>query len=105
MMILEFLLRFSTVLVLLAALVMVIGIVWRVEAELDRAYKWFSLSVVFFLASEILEVVPSLYTLVWGGVALSSARFLAAVALVLGMYFMRDLVRRMDGEKTESRKA
>lgn len=95
----EFLLRFSTTLVLLAALILVVGIVWRVEAELDRAYKWFSLSVVFFLASEVLEVLPSLYAALWGGVALSATRFLAAVALFLGMYYMRDLVRRIDGEK------
>lgn len=95
----ELSLRLLTSLALLTSLIWVVGIVWRVEAELDTAYKWFSLSVVFFALSELFEVLPAFYTLTWGGVALSATRFLAALALGLGMYFMRDLVRRMDGEK------
>lgn len=92
-------LRFLTGAILLFALLFVIGIVWRVEAELDTAYKWFSWAVVFFLMSEVSEVLPVVYAWPWGGVAIATLRFLAALALFLGMYFMRDLVRRMDGEK------
>lgn len=92
-------LRFLTMLTLLFATIFVVGIVWRVEGELDTAYKWLSLSVVCFCLSEFLDVLPGVATLSWGGMLLGGTRFLAALALFLGMYFMRDLVRRMDGEK------
>lgn len=98
----EFSLRLLTLLTLLGALVFVVGIVWRVEAELDTAYKWLTLSVLFLLVSELIEVLPSLHAHPWGGVAMAVTRFLAAATLFLGMYFMRDLVRRLDGEKKQN---
>lgn len=100
----ELSLRLLSLLTLLAALVFVVGIVWRVEAELDTAYKWFTLAVLFLLVSELIEVLPGLHAEVWGSTAILTARFLAAATLFLGMYFMRDLVRRMDGEKSERKK-
>ena len=94
----ELLLRGLTGLTLFFALVFVVGIVWRVEAELDIAYKWFSLSVIFFLVSEVISVLPAA-EIVSGSMTLALMRFGSAVTLLLGMYYMRDLVRRMDGEK------
>lgn len=94
-------LRLSSILILLGALVFVLGIVWRVEGELDVAYTWLTLSVIAFLTSELIELLPIFSTLAWGGMMLGGTRLLAALTLFLGMYYMRDLVRRMDGEKTE----
>lgn len=91
--------RLLTLLTLGGVLVFVVGIVWRVEAELDVAYKWFSLAVAFFLVSEVIEVLPWFTQSPWGGASLALFRLLAAASLFLGMYYMRDLVRRMDGEK------
>lgn len=99
----ELSLRLLSLLTLLAALVFVVGIVWRVEAELDTAYKWLTLAVLFLLLAELIEVWPSLQASPWGGVALVATRWCAALTLFLGMYFMRDLVRRMDGEKPGSK--
>ncbi len=95
----ELILRFLTGITLLATLVFVIGIVWRVEAELDVAYKWFTLTVVFLGISEIVELLPSLLSVDWGGLMGVVTRFLATLTLFMGMYYMRDLVRRMDGER------
>lgn len=95
----EILLNAGTWIILLAALIFVIGIVWRVEAELDRAYKCFSLAVVLFLAKEILAVLPVVRQAMVGDLLVSGVQFLAALMLFFGMYFMRDLIRRMDGEK------
>lgn len=95
----ELVLRFLTGIVFLVTLVFVIGIVWRVEAELDTAYKWFTLTVIFLGLGELVELLPGLLVVTWGGLVGVAARFLAALTLFLGMYYMRDLVRRMDGEK------
>lgn len=100
----EFVLRCIALLTLLVTLVFVVGIVWRVEAELDRAYKWFSFAVVFFLLAEIFEVLPSMYVFAWNGILFALLRVLAVVSLFWGMYYMRDLVRRMDGEKPDGQK-
>ena len=96
---LELSLRSLTSVLLFVALVFVVGIVWRVEAVLDTAYKWFSLSVVFLALGEIIAVLPLFSGLALGGLFFVAFRFLAALTLLLGMYYMRDLVRRMDGEK------
>lgn len=96
----ELLLNAGTWIILLASLVFVVGIVWRVEAELDIAYKCFSLAVVLFLVREILGVLPLVRQSVMGDLLVSGVHFLAALMLFLGMYFMRDLIRRMDGEKS-----
>lgn len=95
----ELFLRLLTGIALLLTLVFVVGIVWRVEAELDTAYKWYTLAVIFSGVAELMEMVPNLADVTWGALVSPAARFLAALALFLGMYFMRDLVRRMDGEK------
>lgn len=95
----ELLLRFLTGGILLLTLVFVVGIVWRVEAELDTAYKWYTLAVIFSGVAEVVEIIPGFSLFSWGELVSPAARLLAAVALFLGMYYMRDLVRRMDGEK------
>ncbi|MEP7162155.1 MAG: hypothetical protein ABI747_00100 [Candidatus Moraniibacteriota bacterium] len=86
------------------SLVYVVGIVWRVEMELDISYKFFSATVVFLVLSEILDLLPSVHASLWGGELLHATRFLSAITLFFGMYFMRDLIRKMDGEKQAMKK-
>lgn len=95
----ELLLRLLTSSTLLASLVFVVGIVWRVEAELDTAYKLFTVATLFLCLSEVGALLPGVTVSSWGGTCLAVMRLAAAGALFLGMYFMRDLVRRMDGER------
>ena len=92
-------LSFLTVTSLLLSLVFVIGIVWRVEMELDLSFKFFSFAVIFLLAAEVLGLLPVARLAPWWQIALPIVRLLIATNLLLGLFFMRDLIRRMDGEK------
>lgn len=96
---LELVLSSATWMILLVTLIFAVGIVWRVEAELDTAYKFFSFAVVFYFLNEIITTLPAVREWVWGEMLVTVVHFLSALFLFLGMYFMRDLVRRMDGEK------
>lgn len=81
------------------SLVYVVGIVWRVELQLDRSYKFFAFAVAFLLFGEIIDVYPKTGDLEWWMLALKVTRFVAALLLFFGMHYMRDLVRKIDGEK------
>ncbi|TXH01146.1 MAG: hypothetical protein E6P95_02445 [Candidatus Moraniibacteriota bacterium] len=96
---LELLLNSVTWGILLLTLIFAVGIVWRVEAELDTAYKFFSFAVVFYFLNEIITKLPVVREWIWGDMLMTVVHFLSALFLFLGMYYMRDLVRRMDGEK------
>lgn len=82
------------------SLVFVIGIVWRVELQLDRSYKFFAWAVFLLLLAEVVEIYPGRETEMAIALLLKGLRSLAALLLFLGMYSMRDLVRKIDGEKT-----
>ncbi len=90
-----------TIMLLFVTLVYVIGIVWRVEMELDVSYKFLSVALIFLIISEILGIFPKVYSDTWWNTALYVAKFLAALNLFIGMFFMRDLIRRIDGEKKQ----
>ena len=92
-------LSFLTIVSLLSSLVFVIGIVWRVEMELDLSFKFFAFAVFFLLITEGLGFLPVSRLEMWGQFALPVVKFLAAANLLLGLFFMRDLIRRLDGEK------
>lgn len=87
-----------TIVAYLVSLVYVIGIVWRVELELDVAYKFLALAVLFLVMAELIGVLPVTEGQTAWLVILRATRFLAALNLFFGMYFMRNLVRRVDGE-------
>ena len=77
----------------------VVGIVWRVEMELDLSFKFFSLAVIFLLVSEVLSLLPVAKNADWWQFAIPIVKLLIASNLLLGLFFMRDLIRRMDGER------
>ena len=98
----EMLLLTLTVLTLLSlfvTLVYAVGIVWRVERELDISYKFFAWAIFFLLLSEMFDLIPFSQMGIGGIVAIRATHLLAAFFLFLGVFFMRDLIRRMDGEK------
>lgn len=97
------LVSFLTITSLLSSLVFVIGIVWRVEMELDLSFKFFAFAVLFLLMTESVSLLPASRLEAWWQLALPVVKLLAVANLLLGLYFMRDLVRRLDGEKKPNR--
>ena len=86
------------ILLLLFSLVYIAGIVWRVEMELDIAYKLFFAAVVFLLLAEIVEKFFS-ETAVYVAIG-SVLKVIFSVLFLSGVVMMRDLIRNMDGEKS-----
>jgi len=82
----------------LLSVVFALGVVWRVEKELDISFKFFSLSIISFLVGEIVsffqiegkfstEFISVLFKLIF------------TIFFLMGILAMRDLLRKMDGEK------
>ena len=89
----------TTVLVLsLLAIVFGFGVVWRVEKKLDIAFKFFLAAIIAFFAGEIsnLFYMPKNSFLVYTDPA---AKVLFALLFLAGMVEMRNMIRRIDGEK------
>lgn len=87
----------TTLFFLFLALVFTAGIVWRVERELDISYKFFLGALVvillaeslgkFFSETELFATISSVLKAVFG------------LLLLAGVWTMRDIVRKLDGEK------
>lgn len=101
----NFLLIAETVLIVsvLLSIVYVVGIVWRVEAELDISYKFFAFAIVFFLVAELIGVYYSGDDIRFM-IAEKSSKALFALLFLGGTLFMRDIVRKLDGEKPKKKK-
>lgn len=89
----------ATLLFLFVAFVFTAGIVWRVEKELDVSYKLFLGALAVLLFSESLGKFFS-ETMLFVTVA-SLLKTLFAALLLAGIWTMRDLIRRLDGEKDD----
>ena len=79
-------------------LVFSVGIVWRVEKELDWSYKFF----VVAATSVMLADVFGLYAINQGSFSIflsKGLRFVGAVSFLISVLFMRDIVRKLDHEK------
>lgn len=84
---------------LLVAIVFTVGIVWRAEKELDISYKLFLVSLIFLVVSESVRKIFSETVLF---ILLSSfLNLLFVLFLVGGIWTMRDILRKLDGEKKE----
>lgn len=82
----------------LLAIVFGFGVVWRVERKLDISFKLFLLAIILFLVSEaagffyfsrdnfLIYIAPV-------------SKILFALFFLAGMVTMRNMVRRIDGEK------
>ena len=93
------LLEIVAIVAVLLSIIYTIGIVWRVEGELDTSYKFFAFAIVFFFIAEVLRVY-------YGGNDIRMNIFekvnttLFAILFLIGTLYMRDIVRTLDGEKT-----
>lgn len=101
----EFFLLFAhalTLVTLSLALLFAVGVVWRVEMELDASYKLFAFALVFLLIAEATNLFYfSTYTMM-ASVIIEGARMIASVLFLAGILFMRDIVRHLDGEMKDS---
>ncbi len=89
-------LSLATIVTLFFALLFAIGVIWRVEMELDASYKFFGWAIFFLIVSETVGMVPNR-----GYVALASlvSKLIASIFFFVGVYLMRDIIRKIDGEK------
>ncbi len=90
---------FLTVTSLILSLVFVVGIVWRVEMELDLSFKFLAFAITFLLVAEVFDFLPVTRLASWWQFTIPVVKLFIAINLLLGLFFMRDLIRRMDGEK------
>lgn len=79
-----------------------VGIVWRVEQELDLSYKCFVVAVGCLTLGELmgLYVSANIDVVLLG----KGLRIGGVVFLLMSVLLMRDLVRKLDGEKTIGKK-
>jgi hypothetical protein len=84
---------------LFLAIIYTAGVVWRVELELDVSYKLFLAAILFLVAAEILDLYYAIDNSFAIGLTVKILRMLFALGFLSGMLFMRDIVRKADGEK------
>ena len=89
-----------TIVLLLLVLVFSIGVVWRVEKELDWSYKFFVIAATSVMLADVVGLyyaeIGSPMILVGKGL-----RFAGAMAFLASVLFMRDIVRKLDHEKQD----
>jgi hypothetical protein len=93
-----FIVNAITIGALLLSIIYTAGVVWRVEKELDISYKFFLTAIIFLLSAEILNLYPS------GDatapiLVVKILRMLFTLCFLSGVLLMRDIVRKIDGEK------
>ena len=82
---------------LFLSMVYIIGVVWRVEGELDLSYKFLSFAVLFLLLGEMLRVFSPVF-FEWASLLGDGFRALFGCLFLASIYCMRDVVRKEDGE-------
>ncbi|MDR3559066.1 MAG: hypothetical protein P4L62_02910 [Candidatus Pacebacteria bacterium] len=88
-----------TIIALLLAIIFTAGVVWRVEKKLDISYKFFLTAIILLLAAEILDLYYSIDNQIRIALMVKSLRMLFAVFFLVGVLFMRNIVRDLDGEE------
>lgn len=89
---------YSTLFVMMTAMVAAIGIVWRAEQRLDLSYKFFAVSIFFMVCSVSIDIVGISLTLPEHETIASYFRLLGAIFFLFGLWEMRVIVREFDGE-------
>ncbi len=88
-----------TIAALLLAIAYTAGIVWRTENELDVSYKFFLAGVVFLLIAEVADLYYAIDRQMIIALLIKILKALFAVCFLVGTLFMRDIMRKLDGEK------
>lgn len=91
----------ATIIIVALSIVYVAGIVWRVEMELDVAYKFFLTAIILLLLAEISDFYYSIESGFFWIITVKVFRLLFAINFLVGILFMRKIVRGLDGERNE----
>lgn len=91
-----------TIAIFLLILVFSVGVVWRVEQELDLSYKFFVIAAGCLTLAELIGFYanPDFYIIILD----KGLRIGGALFLLVSVLLMRDLIRKLDGEKTAGKK-
>lgn len=88
---------------LFLSMVYIVGVIWRVEGELDVSYKFLSVSVCILLIAEMLHIFAPVFFQNAVFVA-DILRAIFGVTFLMSIFLVRDVVRREDGEIGSSEK-
>ena len=86
------------ILLSLFAVVYTLGVVWRVEKKLDLSYKLFLIAILAFFASILIEILNPVQDSLTE-LAASLMKMLFAAFFLAGVFTMRNMIRKIDGEK------
>ena len=97
----EILLVLSILIICVAALAVVItaGVVCRVEKELDISYKFLLGAIIFFFLAEASDFYFAIENKLLFAIMVKGSRLLSVTSFLIGVFFMRDITRKIDGEK------
>jgi len=84
----------------LLSVVYTLGVVWRVEKKLDLSYKLFLVAILAFMASIIIEILNPIQDYLLE-LSANIMKMLFAVFFLAGVFTMRNMIRRIDGEKKD----
>ena len=92
----------NTVIILssLLAVVYTLGVVWRVEKKLDLSYKLLLVAILAFIASVIIEILNPIRDSLME-LAANIMKMLFAMFFLAGVFTMRNMIRKIDGEKKD----
>lgn len=93
---LEITMQILAMIFLVLSLIYMLGIIWRVEMKLDKAYKIFFVSLVFLLFSKVFDLFVENGFL---SVISQISNFVFSLLMLFGVWTMRDLVKNIDEEK------
>jgi hypothetical protein len=98
-----YLMNIATLVALIIAIAYTVGVVWRVEFRLDTSYKFFLVGIIFFFLAEILDFwyVPESRPTI--AAIVEALRMLFSFCFLIGVVFMRGIVRNLDGEKAQEK--
>ncbi len=88
-----------TILLFLLILVFAIGIVWRVEKELDWSYKLFVVAAAAVTLADVIGLTAVSTSDPRWALLSKGLRFVGAIAFLASILVMRDIVRKLDHEK------
>ena len=88
-----------TVIALLLSIIYTAGVVWRVEKELDISYKFFLAAIVVLFVAEAINLYYPIDNALYIALTIKILRMLFALCFLIGILFMRDIARKLDGEK------
>lgn len=97
--VINLLLKVLEIFLLSISVVFMLGVVWRVEKKLDVSYKFFLAAIICLFIAEVLDLYYTLDNQVMIALLVKTSRMFFAIFFLTGVLFMRNILRKLDGEK------